>query len=359
MANIDKLLSGAKSMGASDLHLVSGSMPYVRVNGDLKTVKIDKPMSSELIQRLIFEIITPDQKKTLETIKDLDFSYEVKGLGRFRGNALWQKKGMDAVFRCIPAEIPTLDQLGFPPVVKKLTDHHQGLILVTGPTRSGKSTTLAALVNEINEKKHEHILTIEDPIEYIHPNKKSVVNQREVGKHTNSFASALKASLREDPDIIMVGELRDIETMSMAITASETGHLVLATLQTSGAHKTIDRVLDSFPPSQQSQIRTMVSESLKGVISQQLIKRADGNGMVAALEILIGTVPLANLIREGKTFQIPSLMQTGKNVGMVKMDDALKDLAQEGTISAEEAYRYANDKRVFQQMLPKEGGVNG
>ncbi|MBE9504671.1 MAG: type IV pilus twitching motility protein PilT [Proteobacteria bacterium] len=359
MANIDKLLSGAKSMGASDLHLVSDSMPYVRVNGDLKTVKIDKPMSSELIQRLLFEILTPDQKKNLEAIKDLDFSYEVEGLGRFRGNALWQKKGMDAVFRCIPTEIPTLEELGFPPVVKKLTDHHQGLILVTGPTRSGKSTTLAALVNEINEKKHEHILTIEDPIEYIHPNKKSVVNQREVGKHTDTFASALRASLREDPDIIMVGELRDIETMSMAITASETGHLVLATLQTSGAHKTIDRVLDSFPPSQQSQIRTMVSESLKGVISQQLIKRADGKGMVAALEILIGTVPLANLIREGKTFQIPSLMQTGRNVGMVKMDDALKDLVQQGTITAEEAYRYANDKRTFEQLLPKEGGVNG
>jgi twitching motility protein PilT len=334
-------------------------VPYVRVNGDLKTVKLDKPMSSEVVKSLIYEILSDDQKKVFEETKDLDFSYEVKGLGRFRGNALLQRKGMDAVFRCIPSAIPTLEQLGFPPVVKKLTEHHQGLILVTGPTRSGKSTTLAALINEINGKKQEHILTIEDPIEYIHPNKKSVVNQREVGKHTNTFASALRASLREDPDIIMVGELRDLETMSMAITASETGHLVLATLQTSGAHKTIDRVLDSFPPSQQSQIRTMVSESLKGVISQQLIKRADGKGMVAALEILIGTMPLANLIREGKTFQIPSIMQTGKSLGMIKMDDALKDLVQAQTITGEEAWRYANDKSLFQQFKPKRGEING
>jgi len=278
---------------------------------------------------------------------------QVIGLGRFRGNLLYQRKGLDAVFRFIPAEIPTLESLGFPSTISKLTRHHQGLVLVTGPTRSGKSTTLAAMINEINERSNHHILSIEDPIEYIHPNKKSVVNQREVGRHTNSFARALKASLREDPDVIMVGELRDVETMSMAITASETGHLVLATLQTSSAHKTIDRVLDSFPPSQQSQIRTMVSESLKGVISQRLLKRADGNGMVAAVEILVGTIPLANLIRDGKTFQIPSIMQTGKNVGMIKMDDAIMELLQKQVITPEEASMAANNKSSFAQFLAK------
>ncbi|MBE9535986.1 MAG: type IV pilus twitching motility protein PilT [Proteobacteria bacterium] len=353
MARIDKLLQAAKSAGASDLHLVSGSLPYIRVNGDLRTVKMDKAMSAELLRSLIFEILTEEQQAAIDKERDLDFSYEAVGLGRFRGNLLYQRKGLDAVFRFIPAEIPTLESLGFPPVVSKLTQHHQGLVLVTGPTRSGKSATLAAMINEINERSNHHILSIEDPIEYIHPNKKSVVNQREVGKHTNSFARALKASLREDPDVIMVGELRDVETMSMAITASETGHLVLATLQTSSAHKTIDRVLDSFPVAQQSQIRTMVSESLKGVISQRLLKRADGKGMVAAVEILIGTVPLANLIRDGKTFQIPSIMQTGKGVGMVKMDDAIMELLQNQVITPEEASMAANDKSNFAQFLAK------
>jgi twitching motility protein PilT len=340
-------------MGASDLHIVSGALPYIRVNGDLRTVKMDKPLSAELVRSLVFEILSEEQQACFNEERDIDFSYEVAGLGRFRGNALFQRKGIDAVFRFIPMEIPTLESLGFPDTIAKLTKHHQGLILVTGPTRSGKSTTLAAMVNEINESSSHHVLTIEDPIEYIHPNKKSVVNQREVGRHTNSFTRALKASLREDPDVIMVGELRDVETMSMAITASETGHLVLATLQTSSAHKTIDRVLDTFPASQQSQIRTMVSESLKGVISQRLIKRADGKGMVAALEILIGTVPLANLIRDGKTFQIPSIMQTGRNVGMVKMDDAIMELLQKQVITPEAASLAANNKSTFAQFLPK------
>ncbi len=353
MARIDKLLEGMKGMGASDLHLVSDSAAYVRVNGELKTTNMPQPMSSELIRSLVFEILSAEQRSAIEKNRDLDFSYEVKGLGRFRGNLLYQRKGLDAVFRLVPAVIPTLDSLGFPPTVKKLMQHHQGLILVTGPSSSGKSTTLAAMVNEINEMKSEHILTIEDPIEYVHQNKKSVVNQREVGRHTQSFARALKASLREDPDVIMVGELRDIETMSMAITASETGHLVLATLQTSGAHKTIDRILDSFPPSQQAQIRTMVSESLKGVISQQLIRRADGKGMVAALEILIGTIPLANLIRDGKTFQIPSIMQTGRAMGMMKMDDSIRELLNRNIISPEEAYRNANDQKAFAQLKSK------
>jgi len=354
MARIDKLLQGVVSMGASDLHLVSDSMPYVRVNGDLKTVKMAQPMTKEVISALVFEILTGEQREKISAEKDLDFSYEVRGIGRFRGNVLYQRKGMDAVFRYISSTIPSLESLSFPSVVEELTEHHQGLILVTGPTRSGKTSTLAAMVDAINGKSHKHILTIEDPVEYIHTNKKSVVNQREVGRHTESFARALKASLREDPDVIMVGELRDVETMSMAITASETGHLVLATLQTSGAHKTIDRVLDSFPPSQQAQIRTMVSESLRGVISQQLLKRADNKGMVAALEILIGNVPLANLIREGKTFQIPSLMQTGKNLGMVKMDDALMDLVKENIVTPEEAVRCANDTRPFLPLLKKD-----
>ncbi len=338
-------------MGASDLHLVSNSMPYARINGDLKNIKMPQPMTEEVIRTLVFEILSTEQREWITCNKDIDFSYEVTGLGRFRGNILYQRKGMDAVFRYITPEIPTLESLNFPPVVEELTDHHQGLILVTGPTRSGKTTTLAAMVDAINKKSHKHILTIEDPLEYIHSNKKSVVNQREVGSHTESFARALKASLREDPDVIMVGELRDVETMSMAITASETGHLVLATMQTSGAHKTIDSVLDSFPPSQQAQIRTMVSESLLGVISQQLLKRADNKGMVAALEILIGTVPLANLIRDGKTFQIPSIMQTGKNVGMIKMDDALMDLVKEKIVTPKEAMNCANDRRLFLPLI--------
>lgn len=353
MARIDKLLQGAKSMGASDLHIVSEALPYVRVNGELRTVKIDKPLSAEVARSLVFEILSEKQRAQFKEERDIDFSYEVSGLGRYRGNALFQRKGVDAVLRLIPPEIPSLESLGFPDTISKLTKHHQGLVLVTGPTRSGKSTTLAAMINEINESSSHHILSIEDPIEYIHPNKKSVINQREVGRHTNSFTRALKASLREDPDVIMVGELRDVETMSMAITASETGHLVLATLQTSSAHKTIDRVLDSFPAAQQSQIRTMVSESLKGVISQRLLKRADGKGMVAAVEILIGTVPLANLIRDGKTFQIPSIMQTGKGVGMVKMDDAIMELLQNQVVTPEEASMAANDKNLFARFLPK------
>lgn len=353
MAKIDAMFQKVKEMGASDLHLVSGSVPYIRVYGDLKPVNMPQPMSHEVVKSVIFEILTEEQRKKIEAEKDLDLSYEVPGLGRFRGNILYQRKGMDAVFRCIPSEVSTLESLGFPPVVEKLTEHHQGLILVTGSTRSGKSTTLNSLIDTINEREHAHILTIEDPIEYVHTNKKSVINQREVGKHTNSFARALKAALREDPDVIMVGELRDTETMSMAITAAETGHLVLATLQTASAHKTIDRILDSFPPKQQSQIRTMVSESIKGVVAQQLLKRTDGKGLVAAYEILIGTLPLANLIREGKTFQIPSVMQTGAALGMVRMDDCIRDLLNKKIIAPEEAYRCANDKAAFAQFLPK------
>ena len=301
----------------------------------------------------LLAILTESQRQVFETRNDLDFAYEIPQVGRFRVNLLRQHKGVGAVFRLLPSRLYTLEELGLPQVVYSLVRLEQGLVLVTGPTGSGKSTTLAAIIDHINQESDKHIVTIEDPLEFIHPNKKSLVTQREVGAHTTSFAAALRAVLREDPDIILLGELRDLETISLAITAAETGHLVFGTLHTRTAASTVDRLIDVFPPEQQSQIRTMLAETLKGVIAQQLLVRADGQGRVIAVEILVGTTALANLIREGKTYQIPSLIQTGRREGMQTMDQAILELLRSKQITPQEAYRKAVDKDIYRQYLER------
>lgn len=352
MAKLDNLLKYAASVGASDLHIATGTTPLIRVHGQLKPLK-HPPLTNKDSMDMLREILTKEQQDSFTKNLDLDFCYEAPGIGRFRSNVLKQRKGIDGVFRIIPAKIPTLDELGFPQVVKDLTHHHHGLVLVTGPAGCGKSTTLAAMIDFINSQRKQHIITVEDPIEFIHPNKEANVTQREVKRHTESFASALKASLREDPDVILVGEMRDHETISMAITAAETGHLVLGTLHTRNAGKTVDRIIDAFPPGQQNQIRAMLSESLRGVISQTLIPRADGNGRVLAYEVLVGGLAIGNLIREGKTFQIPSLMQIGTTQGMILMDQCLAKLLTAKLITYEQAILRAENKK----LIPKEGGA--
>lgn len=350
MAKLDSLLKYAASVGASDLHIVSGTTPLLRVHGELRPVKGAQPMAAKDALALVGEILTPEQRDFFTKNLDIDFCYDTPGVGRFRANVLKQRKGIDAVFRIISPKIPALEELGFPPVVRDLTQHHQGLVLVTGPSGCGKSTTLAAMIDHINSTKKVHIITVEDPIEYIHPNKLANVTQREVGKHTESFASALKASLREDPEVILVGEMRDHETISMAITAAETGHLVLGTLHTRSAAKTVDRVIDAFPPDQQNQIRAMFSESLRGVVSQQLLRKADGTGRVLAYEVLIGGLAIANLIRDGKAFQIPSLMQIGVKEGMILMDQCLAKLLTSKQITYDQAFSRAENKK----LIPKQ-----
>lgn len=349
MPEIDKYLKYASDLGASDLHIVACSPPLVRLHGILRWFK-SKPMEPETTKRLLFEILTPEQLRKFEKLREIDFCYERENLGRFRVNIFQSRKGIDGAFRVIPTQVKTLDELGFPKVVKTLLSYRQGLILVTGPAGSGKTTTLGAMVDYINEQRKDHIITVEDPIEIVHHSKNCHVNQREVGIHTNSFAIALRAALREDPDVIMVGEMRDLETVSMAITAAETGHLVLATLHTSSAPRTISRLLDIFPPNQQAQIRAMVSESLRGIICQQLVPRADGKGRVLALEILVVTPAISNLIRENQTFKIVGQMQIGTNLGMQLMDDHLMNLLNAGFITAQEAYERSTDKKRF---LPK------
>ncbi len=292
-------------------------------------------------------MLTPGQIKNLEQHLQLDFGYDLKGVARFRGNVIVQRKGLDATFRIIPANIPSLADLGLPPVALKFCDFHQGLILVTGATGQGKSTTLAAMIDLINSSRPVHILTVEDPIEFVHPIKRGLVNQRQLGTHTRSFANALRAALREDPDVIMIGELRDLESIRLAITAAETGHLVMGTLSTSSGPKTVDRLIDSFPPDEQNQIRTMLSESLRAVVTQKLLPAADGKGQVLASEIMIGTVPLANLIRTEKTFQLPSIMQTGRAQGMQLMDDSIMQLLQAKKITLQTAKDAAENKKRF------------
>lgn len=332
MAKIDELFKIMVSRGASDLHLAAGSPPCLRQHGHM--VKLEfKALSNEECQALIFEILNEKQKRNFVESWELDCSYTVEGLGRFRCNVFMQRKGIGAVFRVIPEKIKSAEELNLPPEVLDLINTHKGLICVTGPTGSGKSTTLAALINHINQNENAHILTIEDPIEFVHPNLKSLVNQREVSSHTKSFASALKAALREDPDIILVGEMRDLETIQLALTAAETGHLVFGTLHTNNAHKTIDRIIDVFPDTKQAQIRVMLSESLRGVIAQSLLPRADGAGRVAAIEVMFNTKAVANLIREGKTFQIPSAMQTGRNQGMITFESCVESLISRGLVS--------------------------
>jgi len=353
MPKIDAFLRKAQEIKASDLHLATGNPPMLRQYGRLKKIKFQE-LTLEDNRALIYEILTPEQRNSFERDFELDFCYEIEGVARFRGNVLYQRKGIDASFRIVPFEIPSLEKSGLPPVVKKILDHHQGLILVTGPTGHGKSTTLAAMVALINESRTVHVLTIEDPIEFVHPIEKGVVNQREIGRDTLSYANALKAALREDPDVIMVGELRDPETISLAITAAETGHLVLGTMSTSSAHKTVDRIIDSYPAGEQNQIRTMLADSLKGVITQRLIPNAQKDGLVLATEILICTMPMSNLIRDSKTFQIPSMMQTGKAQGMRLMDDSIVELLQGKKISLDMAMaNIAQEKRLAGFMTAK------
>jgi len=359
MPKIDGLFKIMRDQGASDLHLSPGNPPLIRVSGSLAPA-LQKTFNHEQYKVLLYEIMNEAQRREFEETNDLDFAYEVPSLqSRFRANIFYGRLGISAVFRLIPTEVLTADQLGLPPVVLKFTEYKKGLILVTGPTGSGKSTTLAAMIDHVNKTRNEHILTVEDPIEFVHSSHKSLVNQREVGRHTRTFASALKAALREDPDIILVGELRDLETIELAITAAETGHLVFGTLHTNSASKTIDRIINVFPTSQQEQIRAMLGESLRGVVSQTLPRTIDGK-RCAAQEILVCKSAVANLIREGKTFQIPSVMQTGRGDGMQLMDQHLQELVEQKKISRDEAFKFAHNKALFEpESRPRRGVVNG
>jgi twitching motility protein PilT len=351
MARIDALFKLMNDKGASDLHLSSGAPPIFRLRGEMERQNF-KVLAHEELKSILFEILTEKQRAHFEEKHDLDFAYTVPGLARFRGNILLQHRGIAAVFRIIPSKILSADDLGLPEGVRKLTMLKKGLVLVTGPTGSGKSTTLAAMIDLINSTRAEHILTLEDPLEFIHENKMALFNQRQIGEHSESFASALRAALREDPDVILVGEMRDLETIGLAISAAETGHLVFGTLHTSSAAKTVDRIVDVFPKDSQEQCRAILSESLRGVICQQLLKTADGKGRVAALEIMIGTPAIGNLIREAKTFQIPSIMQTARKDGMQLMDQHILDLLKTKRVAPEEAYRFCTDKKQFEQYLP-------
>ncbi|MCD4702448.1 MAG: type IV pilus twitching motility protein PilT [Candidatus Aegiribacteria sp.] len=352
MASIDSLFRVLISKDGSDLHISPENVPLIRISGDLFPIG-DRKITSGQCRTMFYEIMTDSQKEEFESINDIDFAYEVPSLeARFRANIFLDRHGISAVFRLIPERILTIEQLGLPSVVLNFTQYSKGLILVTGPTGSGKSTTLAALIDHINRTRKGHIITIEDPIEYVHVSKGCLVNQREVGTHTQSFKSALRASLREDPDIILVGEMRDLETIELAITAAETGQLVFGTLHTSSAANTVDRIINVFPTNQQEQIRTMLAESIVGVIAQQLIRTVDGK-RCAALEVLIVNSAVSNLIREGKTFQIPSVIQTGKSLGMQLLDQALQNLVEARKISIEEARKHAVNKSLF--PLKEEG----
>ena len=346
--DIADLLALTKEHEASDLHLKAGAPPSLRVNG--KLTRLDVPaLSRDQMHALLFDVLTDDQKARFETAHDLDFALELSNIGRFRVNAFVQRLGEAMVLRLIPTKIKTLDDLVMPPVLKQLALRDRGLVLVTGPTGSGKSTTLAALVDHMNQHREDHIITIEDPIEFIHQDKRCNVNQREVGPHTASFATALRSALREDPDIILVGEMRDLETISQALTAAETGHLVLSTLHTNNAPQTVSRIIDVFPTHQQEQIRVQLSDALLGVVAQTLIPTVDGRGRVAGLETMIATPAIRNLIRENKIHQIPSAIQTGAREGMQSLDQCLKTLVKTHRISPEEAVKRAIDKQAFAQ----------
>src|ERR1043166_8790354 len=349
--HVDNYLEIAQKAGASDLHLAVSAPPIWRVHGTLKPMWPDAPRLTGEQAAALAESFMPDNyKQELNTRGDSDFAY-ANEFGRYRTSVVRQRLGIEIVFRVINANVRTMDELELPEHLKVLTRYQNGLILATGSVGTGKSTTLAAMVEQINMERHDHIITLEDPIEYVLKSKNCHVTQREVFTHTESFAAALRASLREDPDVIMVGEMRDLETISLAITASETGHLVLATLHTSNASRTLDRLLDVFPTEQQEQVRVMVSESLRGIISHQLIPRADGTGRLLALETLTNTPAVANVIRESKTYMLPGIIQTGKKQGMRLMDDSLIDLYEQGLITAEEAYARAEQKPMVRQHL--------
>lgn len=340
------LLINTRDTGASDLHLTVGSPPCQRLHGQIRPMQAP-PLDRDTVHEMIYGILTDEQKKRLERDHELDFALEFGDSVRFRANVYLNRRGDGAVFRVIPTKILTLDQLKMPATLKDLCHLPRGLVLVTGPTGSGKSTTLAAMIDYINENMSHHVLTIEDPIEFVHPHKRSLVNQREVGPHTHNFAAALRSALREDPDVILVGEMRDLETISLALTAAETGHLVFGTLHTSSAPKTVDRLVDVFPPSQQEQVRIMLSESIQAVICQTLVPKMRGDGRVCAMEIMTGTVAVRSLIRESKTHQLPSIIQVSAKHGMQGMDQMLKQFVVEGLISKEAAIEKANNKFLF------------
>jgi twitching motility protein PilT len=350
---IDQLLNYMMDRKSSDLHLSSDTTPIIRVDGDMTPIEGYPPLAPARLKDMLFSITPEKNREQWVSVKDTDFAHETPR-ARFRVNLFEDRKGIGSVMRQIPNTIRTAAEMGLPQALLDLCFLSKGLVLVTGPTGSGKSTTLASMIDHINRNRDDHIITIEDPIEFVHPNRRCLVNQREVGVHTGSFKHALRAALREDPDIVLVGELRDLETIAIAIETAETGHLVFGTLHTSSAPSTVDRVIDQFPADRQEQIRVMLSESLKGVISQVLCKKI-GGGRVAALEILIGTSSVANLIREGKTFQIPSSMQTGKGVGMQTMNDALFDLVKKKLVEPQEAYGKAIHKTELKQMLERGG----
>jgi twitching motility protein PilT len=355
MAQIDALFNLMFSEKASDLHLSSGNPPILRINGELTRVDVP-PLQDEQLKMMLYEIAPEYKIKTFEETQDIDFGYEISGISRFRANFFTQKNGIAAVFRQIPSTVLSFEdfeKIGapFPPVLKKFAMLHKGLVVVTGPTGSGKSTTLAAIVDYANKNRRDHIITIEDPIEFVHESKSCLVNHREVGVHTKSFASALRGALREDPDIILVGELRDLETIELALTAASTGHLVFGTLHTQSAAKTVDRIIDVFPADQQNKIRATLSESVKGVIAQNLFKRVDKKGRVAALEILVFNTAVANMVREGKTHQIPGMIQVGKKYGNTPLDDSIMDHLKMKRISPEEAYEKCLDKKKFRPFL--------
>jgi twitching motility protein PilT len=350
MARIDAFFKYMHEQKASDLHLVAGQQPVVRIRGEMERLKF-KVLDNDELKAMLYEI-TPEEKiKSFEETGDMDFAYEIPGLARYRANYFQQNFGIGAVFREIPTEILTVSQLNLPAVVGKLATLPRGLVLVTGPTGSGKSTTLAAIIDEANNTRKDHIITIEDPIEFVHRSKSCIVNQREVGTHTRSFAAALRGALREDPDIILVGELRDLETISLAIEAAATGHLVFATLHTTSAAKTVDRLIEVFPADQQAQIRSTLADGIRGVVAQNLFKRVDIAGRLCCPEIMIATHAVRALIREGKTFQIPGFIQMGRQYGMQTLDDAIMANLKARRISPEEAYLKCNEKDKFRPFL--------
>jgi len=351
LPSVDRLLRMTIEMGGSDLHITAGSPPGIRIRGNIEGVEGARMLMPQDTRDLLLPLLDEEQKQRFSEELELDFAYSIPGLSRFRTNIFRQRNSIGGVFRAIPLKIPTIDELGLPKVCTRLADRPRGLVLVTGPTGSGKSTTLAAMIDHINSTRPVHIMTMEDPIEFVHRNKKAYVNQREIGGDTHSFASALKRVLRQDPDVILVGEMRDLETISAALTAAETGHLVLATLHTTGGPETVDRIIDVFPPYQQQQVRMQLSTSLEGVLSQTLLRGADGKSRVMAMEIMLGVPAISNLIREGKTHQMPTIIQGGSAVGMQTLDQHLKVLLQAGLITYEEAIQKSKEPTELAQMM--------
>ncbi len=350
MAKIDAFFKLMHEQGASDLHLVAGQQPIIRIRGEMERIKY-KRLDNDDLTNMLYEITPEEKVKIFEESGDLDFGYEIPGLARYRANFFNQKYGVGAVFREIPNTIMTAEQLGLPPVIPKLCMLPRGLVVVTGPTGSGKSTTLAAIIDQANRLRKDHIITIEDPIEFVHKSQNCIVNHREVGTHTKSFSAALRGALREDPDIILVGEMRDLETISLAMEAASTGHLVFATLHTTSAAKTVDRMIEVFPADQQAQVRSTLADGIRAVVAQVLFKRVDIKGRIPALEVLIATPAVRNLIREAKTHMLAGSMQVGKKYGMQLLDDAIMELFEKGRISPDEAYAKANEKSRFRPLI--------